>query len=101
MGGSPATLTQSRLVKLMKRGRGSLRDAARGELKDIYAPLDDTGKERKPSLQPYPAIPWEALNLDQFNFFPRILRPLLSRVGRIGARCTLFPSSQGEAALMV
>ena len=25
-------------------------DAARGELKDIYAPLDDTGKERKPSL---------------------------------------------------
>src|ERR671924_1645961 len=32
-------------------------DAARGDLKDIYAPVDDTGKERKPSLQPYPAIP--------------------------------------------
>ena len=53
-------------------------DAARGELKDIYAPVDDTGKERKPSLQPYPAIPWNTLNLEQFNFFPRILRPLLS-----------------------
>src|SRR6185295_11286167 len=52
-------------------------DAARGELKDIYAPVDDAGKERKPSLQPYPAIPWETLNLDQFNFFPRFLRPLL------------------------
>ena len=26
-------------------------DAARGELKDIYAPLDETGKERKPSLK--------------------------------------------------
>src|SRR5713226_8501486 len=26
-------------------------DAVRGELKDIYAPVDDAGKERKPSLQ--------------------------------------------------
>src|SRR5436309_304451 len=51
-------------------------DAARGELKEIYAPLDETGKERKPSLQPYPEIPWESLNLEQFDFFPRMLRPL-------------------------
>src|SRR5213082_2768416 len=29
-------------------------DAARGVLKDTYAPVDETGKERKPSLQPYP-----------------------------------------------
>src|SRR6476620_10640186 len=55
--------------------------AARGNLKEIYEPLDETGKERKPSLQPYPAIPWESLDLDQFDFFPRLLRPLLSRVG--------------------
>ena len=54
-------------------------DAARNELKEIYAPVDESGKERKPSLQPYPAIPWETLNLDQFNFFPRFLRPLMSR----------------------
>src|SRR6185503_16747520 len=53
-------------------------DAARGALKDIYEPVDETGKERKPSLQPYPVIPWNTLNLDQFNFFPRMLRPLLS-----------------------
>src|SRR5919204_923540 len=33
-------------------------DAARGSLKEIYAPVVD-GKERKPSLQPYPSIPWE------------------------------------------
>src|SRR5262245_17913116 len=32
-------------------------DAARGELKEVYEPVDSTGKERKPSLQPYPAIP--------------------------------------------
>src|SRR5215212_9547078 len=42
-------------------------DAARGELKDIYTPaLDAKGKDIKPSLQPYPSIPWETMNLDQF-----------------------------------
>src|SRR5215510_1257948 len=56
-------------------------DAANGRLKDIYAPLDETGKERKPSLQPYPMIPWDTLDLDQFNLVPRILRPILRRLG--------------------
>src|SRR5215475_9191871 len=42
-------------------------DAARGELKDVYLPVDDNGEERKPSLQPYPHIPWESMDLDQFN----------------------------------
>src|SRR5580692_10131425 len=32
-------------------------DAVRGELKDVYAPIDAAGKERKPSLQDYPLIP--------------------------------------------
>src|SRR5947208_2081566 len=45
-------------------------DAARGELKEVYAPVDETGKERKPGLQPSPAIPWQTLDLDQFDFFP-------------------------------
>jgi radical SAM superfamily enzyme YgiQ (UPF0313 family) len=56
-------------------------DAARGELKEIYEPVDSTGKERKPSLQAYPAIPWETLDLDQFNLVPRFLRPILNRMG--------------------
>jgi len=32
-------------------------DAERGQLKDIYEPVDETGKERKPSLQPYRRSP--------------------------------------------
>ena len=32
-------------------------DAARGELKEIYIPVDEAGKERKPSLKEYPVIP--------------------------------------------
>jgi radical SAM superfamily enzyme YgiQ (UPF0313 family) len=56
-------------------------DAARGELKEVYEPVDETGKERKPSLQPYPVIPWESMELDQFNLVPRFMRPLLKRLG--------------------
>lgn len=71
-------------------------DAARHELKEIYAPVDESGKERKPSLQPYPAIPWESLNLDQFDFFPRILRPLLSRLGPRWRTLRLIPIESGR-----
>src|SRR5205807_2955587 len=71
-------------------------DAARGELKEIYEPLDETGKERKPSLQPYPAIPWESLDLEQFDFFPRILRPLLSRVGPRWRTFRIIPIESGR-----
>src|SRR5437773_8702071 len=56
-------------------------DAVRGELKEIYTPTDETGKERKPSLQAYPAIPWDSIDLDQFNLVPKVATPLLKRVG--------------------
>jgi radical SAM superfamily enzyme YgiQ (UPF0313 family) len=71
-------------------------DAARGELKDVYEPTDENGKERKPSLQPYPAISWETLNLDQFNFFPRFVRPLLSRVGPHWRSLHIVPIESGR-----
>src|SRR5207237_1083598 len=71
-------------------------DAARGELKEIYEPLDEAGKERKPSLQPYPEIAWESLNLEQFDFFPRILRPLLSRIGPRWRSLRIIPIESGR-----
>src|SRR6202007_493149 len=52
-------------------------DVARGKLKDLYAPVDAMGKERKPSLNPYPAIPWDKLDLSQFNLIPKLMHPLL------------------------
>ena len=52
-------------------------DAARGQLKEVYTPVDAFGQERKPSLQDYPAIPWETLDLNQFNRIPRLVRPLM------------------------
>jgi len=57
-------------------------DAARGELKDIYQPERDAkGLDRKPTLQPYPSIPWETLDLDQFSLVPKFMRPILGRMG--------------------
>src|SRR5256712_13444865 len=41
-------------------------DAANGALKDIYAPVDAFGQEQKPSLQSYPPIPWDTIDLAQF-----------------------------------
>jgi radical SAM superfamily enzyme YgiQ (UPF0313 family) len=57
-------------------------DAARGCLKEVYEPERDAkGNDRKPSLQPYPAIPWETLDLGQFNLVPKVVRPVLGRMG--------------------
>src|ERR1017187_3629333 len=56
-------------------------DAARGELKAIYAPVDAAGKDKKPSLKEYPVIPWQSIDLAQFNLVPMALAPLLNRVG--------------------
>lgn len=57
-------------------------DAARGELKDIYQPeVDAKGNDKKPNLQPYPHIPWETLDLDQFSLVPKFMRPYLAKMG--------------------
>src|SRR5215467_14640674 len=56
-------------------------DAARGSLEEVYAPVDAAGKERKPSLRPYPVIAWESMDLAQFNLIPAALAAVLSRFG--------------------
>jgi radical SAM superfamily enzyme YgiQ (UPF0313 family) len=71
-------------------------DAARGELKEIYEPLDDTGKERKPSLQPYPEIPWDKMDLDQFDLVPGIVRPWLKRQGSGWGSVHMIPIESGR-----
>ncbi|HEV2763603.1 MAG TPA: radical SAM protein [Pyrinomonadaceae bacterium] len=72
-------------------------DAARGELKDIYEPRRDAkGADIKPSLQPYPVIPWETLDLDQFSLVPKFLRPLLSRMGSGWGKFHVVPVETGR-----
>jgi radical SAM superfamily enzyme YgiQ (UPF0313 family) len=53
-------------------------DAAAGKLKEVYTPVDAFGQEQKPTLQDYPLIPWDKIDLDQFNRIPGFVRPLMS-----------------------
>src|SRR5687768_8708351 len=71
-------------------------DAARGQLKDIYLPVDAEGKDKKPSLQPYPVIPWDTLDLDQFNLVPKVARPLLERMGGGWGTFRVVPIESGR-----
>jgi radical SAM superfamily enzyme YgiQ (UPF0313 family) len=74
-------------------------DAERGELKEVYAPLNTDGKEVKPSLDDYPVIPWDRMDLDQFNLikhFPRMARRLLSLFGMTWQSFHLLPIETGR-----
>jgi radical SAM superfamily enzyme YgiQ (UPF0313 family) len=71
-------------------------DAAAGELKDIYTPVDVFGQERKPSLQPYPVIPWNKIDLNQFNLLPKAVYPLLKKVGEGWGTFRIIPVESGR-----
>ena len=71
-------------------------DAVKGTLKDVYAPVDDFGQERKPQLQDYPKIPWDKLNIGQFNVLPKMLQPLLKKVGAGWGTFRIIPVESGR-----
>src|ERR1700693_4337427 len=71
-------------------------DAARGELKAIYAPVDADGKGKKPSLKEYPVIPCQSIDLAQFNLVPTAIAPLLNRVGTGWGSFRIIPVESGR-----
>src|SRR5271170_5809179 len=71
-------------------------DAARGKLKELYTPVDEFGQEHKPTLQIYPSIPWDKINLDQFNLVPKIVKGMLQRVGAGWGTFRLIPVESGR-----
>jgi len=71
-------------------------DAAHGKLKDLYAPVDEFGQERKPTLQPYPSIAWDTLNLDQFNLVPKIAKGMLQRLAGSWGTFRIIPVESGR-----
>src|SRR3954469_4212614 len=74
-----------------------LKDAAAGTLKETYQPeLDEKGNDIKPSLQPYPHIPWETLDLDQFSLVPKFLKPLMSKFGAGWGKFFVVPIETGR-----
>jgi radical SAM superfamily enzyme YgiQ (UPF0313 family) len=71
-------------------------DAARDELKAIYAPADASGKDKKPSLKEYPVIPWSSIDLAQFNLVPKAVAPLLNRPGAGWGSFRIIPVESGR-----
>ena len=71
-------------------------DAAAGKLKDIYAPVDASGKEQKPSLKNYPEIPWQTIDLEQFNLVPKTAYPLLKKIGEGWGTFRIVPVESGR-----
>ena len=71
-------------------------DAASGNLKDVYAPVDEFGKERKPSLKAYPEIPWNKIDLDQFNLVPKMATPMLRCLGEGWGTFRIIPMESGR-----
>jgi radical SAM superfamily enzyme YgiQ (UPF0313 family) len=71
-------------------------DAERGQLKDTYAPVDSFGQDKKPSLQEYPSIPWDAIDLAQFNIVPKFAASMLKRIGGGWGTFRIIPVESGR-----
>jgi len=71
-------------------------DAARGQLKDVYAPVDAFGQESKPSLKDYPVIPWQSIDLKQFNLVPKALTKTLGKIGEGWGSFRIVPVESGR-----
>ena len=71
-------------------------DAARGQLKEVYASVDAFGQEHKPALQDYPAIPWDSLDIRQFNRIPGFVRPVMRHFGFAWETFHIIPIESGR-----
>ena len=72
-------------------------DAAAGQLKEVYKPEnDEKGNDIKPSLQDYPHIPWETLDLEQFTLIPKFLQPVMSKFGEGWGKFFVVPIETGR-----
>lgn len=76
-----------------------VRDAEAGKLQEVYLPVDANGREVKPSLQEYPRIPWETMDLRQFDLIakiPRWARYLLAKAGNTWKSLYIVPIESGR-----
>jgi radical SAM superfamily enzyme YgiQ (UPF0313 family) len=71
-------------------------DAARGQLKQVYEPVDAFGQESKPSLKDYPVIPWQSIDLKQFNLVPKAATGLLEKIGEGWGSFRIIPVESGR-----
>jgi radical SAM superfamily enzyme YgiQ (UPF0313 family) len=71
-------------------------DADGGQLKNVYTPVDAFGQERKPDLKDYPSIPWDRLDIDQFNRIPGFFRRVMRHYGHAWETFHIIPIESGR-----
>jgi len=72
-------------------------DAANGRLQETYEPAtDEKGVDIKPSLQEYPHIPWESLDLEQFSLIPKPFKSFMSKLGEGWGTFHVVPMETGR-----
>ena len=74
-------------------------DAERGELAEVYMPVNRDGKEVKPPLTDYPRIPWDTIDLEQFNLISHIpsgLRSIMQMMGMPWKSLYIVPIESGR-----
>ena len=71
-------------------------DAARGKMKELYAPTDARGRPRKPDLHDYPRIPWESIDIEQFNQIPGWLCAVMRGFGSDWRTFHIIPIESGR-----
>jgi radical SAM superfamily enzyme YgiQ (UPF0313 family) len=71
-------------------------DASLGRLKEVYTPEDAFGQERKPSLQNYPEIPWESMDIGQFNRVPTFFRAIMRHYHQAWETFHIIPIESGR-----
>jgi radical SAM superfamily enzyme YgiQ (UPF0313 family) len=71
-------------------------DALRGNLRDVYEKTNGRGTRHQPELDPYPVIPWDTMDLDQFNLVPRVLQMVFRFMRADWARFYMIPVETGR-----
>ena len=72
-------------------------DAARGQLKEVYAPVDAFGQEKQTLAEGLSRNSLgQSIDLDQFNLVPKAAHPLLQRVGEGWGTFRIIPVESGR-----
>jgi len=76
-----------------------IRDVADGRLRPMYQAPTCAGAAAKPSLQNYPIVPWDQMNMDRFDLMrhvPGVVRKLFGRLGIPFQRAFVIPVETGR-----
>lgn len=74
-------------------------DVERDALQEVYLPVNENGKEVKPPLTDYPRIPWDTIDLKQFDLIdhvPSWLRSIMFMMGMPWKSLYIVPLESGR-----